>query len=146
MKAVRNGRGKVKTSPQRPQGLPRSFPDPNRTIHDRHRRCRWRQSEDNLLHFCSHLEIYRDCSKIQHISPTSPPSASPMAAMYRPIWARRLRRKSMKALRTCPDLPPTISDNFHFWVFVCIFDQSQCISRFEQKDSKLVQFRRHRQH
>ncbi len=35
-----------------------------------------------------------------------------------------LRRfgKSLGAWRTCPDLPPAISDNFNFWVFTYIFD------------------------
>ena len=47
-------------------------------------------------------------------------------------------------LRTCPELPPTSSENFHFQIFGPIFAQFRCISRFEPKCSTFAQLRSHR--
>ena len=67
-----------------------------------------------------------------HIAPTWPPSASPMPTRYRPIWVRRLRNKSVGTFRTCPSLPPTISDNFDFWVSEPFFDHFRYIQDLAQ--------------
>ena len=67
-----------------------------------------------------------------------------MPTRCRPKSGRKLRRKCLGTFRTCPDLPPTISDNFHFWVFGHIFAHFRCISRFEPKCSTLPQLGRHR--
>ena len=65
------------------------------------------------------------------ISTTSPPPASLMAAIHRPIWVRRLRRKSVGTLRTCPDLHLTLPGYFNFQLSVQILEQ-------------ITRFRRHR--
>ena len=64
MKVVRNRRGKVRTSPQRPQGLPKRLPDRFRGIHGRHQWCRWRWIWANQRHFSSNVEMHRDWSKM----------------------------------------------------------------------------------
>ena len=86
---------------------------------------------------------------MQHIAPTSPTRESLMptiyrstSTIYRSTSVQRLRRKSVGTFRTLPDLPPTISDNFQFWVFGRIFTHFRCISRFEPKCSTLPQLRR----
>ena len=80
------------------------------------------------------------------MSTFSQTSASPMPTRYRPIWVRRLRNKSIRALRTHLRLPSTVSDNFQFWVFGRIFAPSRSISTFEPKCSTLAQLRRLRHH
>ena len=64
MKVARNRRGKVRTSPQRPQGLPKRLPDRFRGIHGRHQWCRWRWIWANQRHFSSNVEMHRDWSKM----------------------------------------------------------------------------------
>ena len=59
--------------------------------------------------------------------PTSPTSASPMLATYRMISVRKPQMKSAGTLQTCPDLPLTISDSFHFRLFGHIAAQSRCM-------------------
>ena len=91
----------------------------------------WKLSfSDFRTHFCSvsmHLKIW---AKMQHICPTSQPSALLMSTRCHPISVRRLRRKSVGTLRTCPDLPPTISENFHFRFFGHIFVEKWSVVRF----------------
>ena len=79
--------------------------------------------------------------------PTSSTSASPMLATYRMISVRKPQMKSAGTLQTCPELPLTISDSFHFRLFGHIAAQSRCIYRFEPKCSTSAQVRRlwHRQ-
>ena len=79
---------------------------------------------------------------MQQISTTSPPPVSLIAVMYRPNSVRKLRRKSVGTLRTCPDLPPTIPRNFQFCVFGRIFAEFRCISRFQPKCSRMPELRR----
>ena len=45
-----------------------------------------------------------------------------MSAIYRPKSIRKGLAESARTLRTCSDLHPNISDNFHFWVLEHIFD------------------------
>ena len=54
-------------------------------------------------------------------------------------------RESIETLRTCPELPPTIWDNFDYRVFRLIFDNFDSIFRFRPKCLWLTQLRRHRQ-
>ena len=82
---------------------------------------------------------------MQLITPTSPPSAMQMAAIYRSIYVLKRFWKPGETLRTCSDLPPTISRNFGFRVFGHIFGESDSIFRFQLKCSWLPQLRRHRQ-
>ncbi len=71
---------------------------------------------------------------MQQISRTSPPPVSLIAVMYLPNSVRKLRRKSVWTLRTCPDLPPTVSRNFQFSVFgriLLIFETSWDLTQNE---------------
>ena len=75
----------------------------------------WKLSfSDFRTHFCSvsmHLKIW---AKMQHICPTSQPSALLMPTRCHQISVRRLRRKSMGTLRTCPDVPWPFLKTFIF--------------------------------
>ena len=79
---------------------------------------------------------------MQQISRTSPPPVSLIAVMYLPNSVRKLRRKSVWTLRTCPDLPSTVSRNFQFSVLEHIFEESRCIPRFQPKCSRMPELRR----
>ena len=59
------------------------------------------------------------------IDPTSLPPASPMAIIYSPIWVWKPSGQSVGTLQTCPELPLSISNNFHFSLFELIFAQFQ---------------------
>ena len=63
--------------------------------------------------------------KIQHIVPTSPPSALQMAVAYRPVCVLRCCRKSVRTFRTYSELPATIFHNFHLSLYECIFEKNE---------------------
>ena len=128
IKVARNGRGKVRTSPQHPYGLPKTPRNTNRAIHRRHLHCRWWWSCGNQLHFWFHLQIL---AEMQLITANSPPPAMQMAAIYRPICVPRRFGKSVRTLRTCPDLLLTISRNFDFRLFRHILVQVQWFIWFD---------------
>ena len=121
IKVARNDHEKVRTSLQRLYGLPTPPQNINRAIHHRHLQCRWRWSCANQLHFSWNLQMKSKWAKMCLEIRKSKLREMDRARTYRKICVLRRCRKSVGTLRTCPDLPPTISRTFDFRVFGHIF-------------------------
>jgi hypothetical protein len=120
IKIVRNDRGKLRTSPKRPHGLPKTF-----KLNKLTQTSTFINMIMKTFYIPSKLEILfiNLCINNMYfiknllIGSTLQPLMVQMGSVDRSILAPKPFRKSVGTFWTRPELPVIISDNFDFWVF-----------------------------
>ncbi len=148
IKIVRIDRGKLRMSPKRPQGLPKTF-----KLNKLTQTSTFINMIMKTFYIPSKLEILfiNLCINNMYfiknllIDSTLQSLMVQMGSVDRSILAPKPFRKSVRTFWTRLELPAIISDNFDFWVFGHIFHHFQRILAFELRWGILPSIHRHLQ-